>query len=304
MAVAQGQDYPRNAINLVIPLAPGDAADIAARAMAEELTRALKVPIVPVNRPGAGGVLGAESVVKAKKDGYTILFTMNSALTFRPVLDPATVPYDSARDLTSLGLATRTPSILAVRSDAPYRNFAELVEFAKKNPGTIRVGTPGVGSVGDFCVQTINALTGAGITMVPFTGASPAVTALRGGHVEGVVLALGALSAHLRSGALRGIVISSRFPELPDVPTLVELGYRQNLFGVWFAFFAPAGVPAEARNALVAAIEGAVKSPAIAARLLSLGIVQEYSAPDMVLAEIREEAQRVEEVARKAGLIK
>src|SRR5436309_2055325 len=124
--------------------------------------------------------------------------------------------------LTPLGLAMRSPSILAVRSAAPYKTFAEMVEHSKKNPGSVRVGTTGAGSVGDFCVLTLNSLTGAGLVTVPFTGASPAVTALLGGHVEGVVLALGTMTGHLRSGTLRGIVISSKYPDFPDIPTLSE----------------------------------------------------------------------------------
>lgn len=300
----QAQGYPRNPINLVIALAPGDAADIAGRAMAEELSRLLNVPVVPVNRPGAGGSLATGSVVKAPKDGYTILFVQNGALTFRPVLDRQAVPYEALKDLTPLGLSTRIPTVLTVRGDAPFKNFNELVEFSKKNPGKMRVGVPGIGAAGDFGVQIINSLTGAGITTVPFTGASPAVTALRGGHVEGAAMALGALSGHLKSGAMTGIVISSKFPEFPNVPTLTELGYSQNLFGIWLAFFAPAGVPAEVTSAWIAAIEQAVKAPAIASKLLPLGIVQDYSPPDKLITEIREEYRRVEDIAKKAGLVK
>jgi tripartite-type tricarboxylate transporter receptor subunit TctC len=171
-AFARAQDYPKRPINLVIPLAPGDATDTSARAIADELSRELNVPIVAVNRPGAGSALGTDIVVKARNDGYTIVLTNNAALVFRSILDPANANYDPFRDLTPLALAMRSPSILTVRSDAPYRNLTELVEHAKKNPGSVRIGTPGIGSVGDFCVRTINSLTGAGIVMVPFAGAS------------------------------------------------------------------------------------------------------------------------------------
>jgi len=303
-AQLHAQDYPRGPITLVIPLAPGDATDIAARTIADELSRELKIPIVPVNRPGAGGALGTDSVVKARKDGYTILLTNNAALIFRAILDPKNVTYDPLRDLTPLGLAMRTPMVVVARGDAPYKNFGELVEFSRQNPGKVRVGTAGVGSVGDFCIQLINSLTGAGLTTVPFTGASPALTAVRGGHVESTVLALGTMTSHLKSGAVRGIVMSSKYRDFPDIPTLSELGYPQPLFGVWVAFFAPAGVPAEATNALVPALERAVKAPAVAAKLQPLGIVPDYAAPDRVLAEIRAEHKQVDEIARKAGLVK
>ena len=288
----------------MVPLAPGDAADIAARALGEEISRLLKTPVLSINRPGAGGAVGTNSVVQARKDGHTILFAQNSALTFRAVLDPQSVTYDALRDLVPLGIASRTPSILVVRSDAPYRNFAELIEYSKKNPGQVRIGHPGSGSVGDFCVQLINALTGAELVPVPYTGAAPAIAALRGEHIEGVVLSLGALSAHIKSGAFRGLVASSRFPEFADIPTMRELGYQEELFGIWFSFLAPAGIPEDARKALVGAIEQAVKAPAITARLAPLGILQSYATPEQTTAEIREEFKRVSEMARKTGLVK
>src|SRR5262245_46862521 len=295
------QDYPRGAVTLVITLAPGDATDTSARAIAEELSQELKVSIVPVHRPGAGGTLATEFVVKSKPDGNTIIRTNNASLVFRSVLDPKTASYNPLTDLTPLGLAMRSPSILAVRGDAPYKTFAELVDHAKKNPGGVRIGTAGVGSVGEFCVRTINSLTGAGLVPVPFTGASPGVTALPGGHVEGVVLALGTMTGHLRSGTLRGIVISSRYPDFPEIPTLPELGYAEGLFGIWVAFFAPAGVPAEVTRALVPALERAIKSPAIGAKLKPLGMVMDYSPPDKLLAEIRDEHRRVSRIAARSG---
>ena len=127
-ATAQAQPFPTGPISLVVPLAPGDAADIAARALGEEISKLLMTPVLSINRPGAGGAVGTHSVVQARKDGHTILFAQNSALTFRAVLDPQSVTYDALRDLVPLGTASRTPSLLVVRSDAPYWSFAELIE--------------------------------------------------------------------------------------------------------------------------------------------------------------------------------
>jgi len=303
-AGANAGDYPKGLITVIVPLAPGDAVDIAARAIGEELSKSLKVPLLIVNRPGAGGALGVDSVVKANKDGYTIGFTMNAALTFRRVLDPQTATYDPMKDIMPLGLAMRTPSIVAVRSDLPYKNFAELVAYAKANPGKVRIGTPGAGSAGEFAVSTINSIVGIDLTAVPFKGASPGITALRGGHIEGVALALGVLSSHLKSGAIRGIVTSSSFPDFPDIPTLAALGHTQKLLGVWAAFFAPAGVPAEVTEVLVPAIEKAVKTPTVVERLHGLGMVEDYQPPAKLLDEIRSEHRAVEEFARKAGIVK
>ena len=298
------QSFPAGPINVVVPLAPGDAADVTARSMGEEMAKHLNTSVVIVNRPGAGGALAANQVVQAKKDGQTLLFAQNSALTFRVVLDPQSAPYDPLKDLTPLGLTTRTPSVLVVASDAPYKTFAEFIDFAKKNPGKVRIGHPGVGSVGDFCIRLINAQTGANLLGIPHNGAAPVVTALRGGHMEGAVLALGALSAQMKAGAFRGVVTSSRAPEFAAIPTMKELGFREDLFGVWFSYLAPAGIPEPARKALVESIEHAVKSPAITARLAPMGIVQVYASPEQQTAEIREEFKRVGELARQAGLVK
>jgi tripartite-type tricarboxylate transporter receptor subunit TctC len=272
--------------------------------MADEMSKHLKVPIIAVNRPGAGAGLGVDSVVKAAKDGYTILYTTDAPLTFRKVLEAATTAYDATKDLVPLGISTRIPIILAIRSDLPYKNFAEMVDYAKKNPGTVRVGTAGAGTVGDFTVAIVNSLTGAGITMVPFKGAAPAVTAARGGFVEGVALALGVVSGHLKSGALKGILTSSKFPEFPDTPTLTGLGYKQDLFGLWLGFYAPAGVPAEVIEALVPAVEKAAKDPSIAAKFLNLGMVQGYAPPEAMMKELREELVTIEDIAKKSGILK
>ena len=298
------QPFPAGPITVVIPLAAGDAADIAARALGEEISKLLKTPVLAVNRPGAGGAVGAGSVVLAKKDGHTILFAQNSALTFRAALEPQSATYDAVRDLVPLGTSSRTPSILVVRGDAPFRTFPELIEHAKKNPGRVRIGHPGAGSVGDFCVQLINALTGAELVPIPYAGAAPAIVALRGEHIEGVVLSLGALSAQLKSGTFRGLATSSRSPESGDVPSLRELGYPEDLFGIWFSFLAPAGIPEDARKTLVGAIEQAVKAPAITARLATLGILQSYATPEQTAGEMRAELKRVGEMAKKTGLIK
>ena len=298
------QSYPTRPIDFIIPLAAGDATDTAARAIADSLARDLKVPIVPVNKPGAGGALGTDLLVKAPKDGSTIGIPNNAALVFRALLDPSSANYDPLTELTPLALAMRSPSILVVGAEQPFRTFPEMVEYSKKNPGGVRIGTAGIGSVGDFCVQTINSATGANLTMVPFKGAVPAVTAMRGNHIEGVVLALGTMVGHLQSGAVRGIVISSKWPDFASIPTMQELGYQQPLFGVWTGIFAPAGVPAEVSAVLVPALERAIRAPELAAKLKPLGILAEFLPPERLIAEMKDEQERVRRIGRAAGLLK
>jgi len=298
------QAFPGGPISIVVPLAPGDAADISARALGEQIARLLNTPVLIVNRPGGGGTIGTHSVVQSAKNGQTILFAQNSAITFRPVLDPQSVPYDALRDLVPLGMTSRTPSVLVVRSDAPYKTLAELIDYAKKKPGQVRIGHPGPGSVGEFCVLLIRSVTGADLVPVPYTGAGPSIVALRGEHIEGIVSSLGAVSPHLKAGAFRGLVSSNRVAEFANIPTMRELGYEDELFAIWFSFLAPAGIPEDARKALVDAIEQAVKEPAVTARLAPLSILQSYARPEQTAAEMRDEIGRVSAMAKKTGLVK
>src|SRR5580765_7813018 len=159
------QNYPEQPINLIIPLAPGDATDVAGRTIGEAMSKLLKVPVVAVNKPGAGGTLGTDSAIKSAKDGYTILITNNASLVFNRILTPETVPYDPFKDLVPLGMAARTPIILAVHKDVPFKDFAEMAEYGKKNPGNVRIGTVGPGSVGHFTVEIVNSLSTADMTM-------------------------------------------------------------------------------------------------------------------------------------------
>ena len=296
--------FPQGAITVVLTAGPGDGSDIAMRLMAEDLRRTLKVPLVIVNKPGAGGVLATESVVRANKDGYTLLFSNNAPLTFRPVMDPDTTRYDALKELLPLGMVSRTPFLLATRSDLAYRDLAAFIAAAKKSPGAMRIATVGTGSVGDFTVDAISALTGTAFTVVPYKGATPAVTALTAGQVEGTAITMSALIAGLKSGTLRPLVISSKYPDYPDIPTLKELGHAGNLIGVWTAFFAPSGIPAEARSVLIAAFKSAITDPALRGKLLAAGLVADYSPPEEVQREMREELRMVREFARRAGLAK
>lgn len=302
--VAQAQEYPDSPINIVTPLAPGDAADSAARLMGKELNRLLGVPVTVSNHPGAGGSIGTELVIRAPKDGYTILYAQNSPLTIRRVLDPATAAYDPVRDLTPLALTTRTPSILVARSDAKFKNFKEMVDQARSAPGTINIGNAGPGSAGDISVQLMSSMTETDIKSINYKGAAPGISDLLGGHIDGVVLALGALSAHIKSGKLRGIAISSPFPEFPDIPTLGQLGYKQELQGVWFAFFMPAGVPKIAVDKMTATLEAVVNNKDLANQLKPMGIVQEWNPAPALIEEMDREFKTVQSLFKKNGIHK
>lgn len=298
-ALGLSASYPSSPINIVTPLAPGDAADSAVRLMGKKISELLGVAVLVTNRPGAGGSIGTETVINAPKDGYTILYAQNSPLTIRRVLDPSTAAYDPLKDLTPLALTTRTPSILVVRADSKFGNFGKMVEQAREEPGKINIGNAGPGSAGDISVQLIGSMTRTVINSVNYKGAAPAIGDLLGGHIDGVILALGAVSSHMKAGNFRGIAISSPFDEFPDVPTLGKLGFKQEIQGVWFAYFMPAGVPKSAVDKVLAVLEAVARDTEIADKLRPMGIVQEWAPASSLAREMQNEYQTVRELLKK-----
>ena len=302
--ILRAQPYPAHPIQLVIPGAPGDAVDISARSAADELAKILKIPIIPLNKPGGGSILGTEFAAKSKKDGYTLLYALSSGLIYNPAINPESVPYDSIRDLEPLGLHVNFPTVISVRADVPWKSFPEMIEYAQKNPGKIRCGTLGVGSINHFQLEIIKSITNTDITMVPFKGASPAVTALLGGHIETAFVAVVLSEPHYQSGKLRGILLDFKVAALPDIPTLRDLGYPQDLPVSFFGFFAPAGIPEEAKKILVPAIEKAIKTPELVMKLQRLWYITNYKSPAELKQLLSENYERAKGIAKKMELTK
>jgi len=300
----QAQAYPSYPIQLVIPGGPGDAVDISARSVAEELAKILKIAIVPVNKPGGGAMVATDFVAKSKKDGYTLLYALSSGLIYSPAMSPETVPYDPLRDVEPLGMHVTFPGVLSVQAESPWKNFAEVIEYSRKNPGKFRCGSLGIGAITHFQLEMIKSVTGTDITFIPFKGASPAVTALLGGHIESTLVAVVLSQPHIKSGKLRGVLLDQKVADLPDIPTLRELGYPLDLPISWFGFFAPAGIPDEAKKVLVPAIEKAVKTPELTARLQKLWYMTNYKSPVELRQILSENYEKIRAMAKKMGVTK
>ena len=271
----QAQTFPAQPIQMIIPMAPGDTVDLTGRAIGAELAKILKTPVIPVNKPGGGGTIGADFVAKGKKDGYTILYA-NSNIYYAAAMNPETVPYNPLQDLEPLCLAISTPLTIPVQAESQWKTFQELVNYMKQNPGKVRGSSSGVGSVGHFNFEVVREETGAAITMVPYKGASPAMTALLGGHVETSTLSYSLILPHLKAGKLRALVISQKVPDQPNIPTLKQLGYKRDIMSVRFAFYVPAGLPEAVKKVLIPAIEKSVKSPGIDNAVLQLGAIEDF----------------------------
>jgi tripartite-type tricarboxylate transporter receptor subunit TctC len=264
-STASAQPYPNRSIQLVIPGAAGLMQDIPGRIVSEEVGKILNTQIVVMNKPGASMTLGTDAVAKSKKDGYTLLFTATAPLVYPRVFDPQSLPYDVVRDLEPLGGRALVPFTVTVQESSPWKTFAELIEHAKKNPETLRVGTPGVETASNFDLQIIQSLTGTQFTHIPIAR-GPAVSLL-GGHIEVVVLPITEVMSYAQAGKMRILLVSNKIPELPNVPTPKELGYKQDLLPTWFGFYGPSGLPEEVKKALAPAIEKAIKNPELKARL-------------------------------------
>jgi len=299
---SQAQTYPRYPIQFIITLAPGDGLDVTGRAIAEQLGKILETPVVPMNKPGGGGTVGVDYVVKGKKDGYNILYS-NSSLIYTYALNPEIVPYNPFQDLEPLCLSGSVPLLIAVQAESPWKSFPELIDYMKKNPGKIRGSSSGIGSIGHFCYEVIRMETGAGITMIPYKGAMPGFTAFLGGHVEVAVPSLTIVSPHLASGKVRVLLTSKKIPEHPHIPTLTELGYKQDMPSVWNAAFVATGVPDSVKKILDSAFEKSIKTPDVANIMQKIGYVQDYRTGEELKKSMREEYAIIKKISKTVGPI-
>ena len=296
----QAETYPSQPIQLVITLAPGDSLDLTGRAISAELTKMLKTPVVPVNKTGGAGTVGADFVAKGKKDGYTILYT-NSNIIYAYATNPEDIPYNPFQDLEALCLAVSVPLLIAVQAEAPWKSIQELVDYIKQNPGKIRGSSTGVGSVGHFGYEVIRAETGAAITMVPYKGASPGLTALLGGHVEVAIPSYSLAAPQLKAGKIRILLTSKKIPEFPQIPTLTQLGYKRDMSSVWFGFFVPPGVPDSAKKVLLTGLEKSIKSSDVLNALQNLGALEDYKPSGEFKKMMTDEYGMIKNLFKTAG---
>jgi tripartite-type tricarboxylate transporter receptor subunit TctC len=294
--------YPDRPIQLIIPYVAGATGDITARMLAEELEKILGAKIVSLNKPGASAVLGTDAVVRSKKDGYTLLYAGASAMIYAPVSNPEIVHYDPFKDVEPLGFHYFFPQTITVRSDAPWKTFPELIDYAKKNPGKLRVSTIGVGSTPHFILEMIMSITGTQFIHVPFEGGETVMTALLGGHVEVTCDGFAKVKPHADAGKMKVLLITNKMPAFPEIPTITEVGYKQSLFATWFALYAPSGIPEEARKVLVPAIEKAVNLTK--PKIEKMGSIAEYKPPADIMRMTEEDYKKALEIAKRIGLRK
>ncbi len=271
-ALAWAQAYPSKPVKMIVGFPAGGPADIFGRALAQGLSAELGQPVIVENLSGVGGVLGVERGVKAAPDGYTMVFNSASPLVIAP-FSLARLPYDVKRDIALITLAVRVPEVLAVHPSVPAKSFAELLAYAKANPGKINFGSAGAGSITHLAGELLKAETGTDLVHVPYKGAAPAVTDLLGGQVQMAILDVPVLLPHIRSGKLKPLAITSaqRAPTLPNVPTTAESGYANVTSDNWYGLVMPGATPADIQRRVHAAAVNALKSAPVAEKFSQVG---------------------------------
>jgi len=300
----QAQPYPSRTVQFIIPGNAGSIIDITGRVLADDLGKILNQQFIPMNKPGGAFTFGTDFVARSKKDGYTLSYTNNPAIVYSRIISPETVPYDPDKDLEPLGLHLFFPHALAVQASAPWKNFGEMVDYAKKNPNMVRVSTPGIGSTTHFYLEVIQSLTGAQFNHVPFKSGEAVITALLGGHVEMTFDAISKIAPHVESGKMRMLLVTIKSPIFPKAPTLTELGYKQEVVPSWFAMYGPAGLPEDVKKVLIPNIQKAVNNPESKAKLEKLHFIVSYRPPAEQKKLAVEEYEGALAIAKKIGLRK
>ena len=264
--------YPARPLKLVVPFPPGGSTDIVARLLGGKLAESLGQPVVIENRPGAGAALGTETVAKATPDGYTLLITALPSIVTAPLTNP-NARYDPLRDLTHIAMIGSFPNALVVRSDSPFKTVADLVAYAKANPGGLAYGSAGPGSAGHLTGELLRERAGIDIMHIPYKGAAPAFADLLAGQIgadfDGVLNAL----HQAQAGRIRLLAVSSaqRLPGHPEVPTIDE-----TVKGVsgesWFGLAGPAALPTAITQRLEAETVRALDAPDVRNRLEDTGM--------------------------------
>lgn len=301
VAHAQPTAYPSRPLRLILPFPPGGSTDLLGRSLAEKLGEALRQPVVPENRPGAGGNVGAEAAARAAPDGYTLVLCAPS-LAISPSLYRK-LNYDPLRDLVPVALVATIPNLLVVHPAVPARTLAELAQHARANPGKLNFGTGGPGTSNQLAADMFRFLTKTEIVLVPYKGAETAMLAVLSGQVQMVVIGTPASATHVKSGKLRALALlgKERYPDLPDVPTAAESGMPEFEVDTWYGVLAPAGVPREIVARLNAELVKLMRAPEMRERLAPMGIHPLASTPEEFGEFLKSEVARWGKVVREAG---
>lgn len=295
--------YPSQQIRIVCAFPAGGGTDLTSRLLAEQMQKILGQPVVVDNRTGASGMIGTDVVAKAKPDGYTLLVA-SGEMALNPHLYPK-MAYDWDKDLQPISLLVKVPNVMAVNMDVPAKSVAELIAYAKQNPGKLTFSSSGVGNPQQLTGELFNKMAGVQIRHVPYKGAAPQLAALAGKEVSMTYVSIGAAKPFIDGQRIRPIGVTSltRVGALPEVPAIAEYpplaGFELVNF---FGFFGPAGMPDPVLKRLNAATVQIMKMPELVTRFRSLGFEPSPNAPEQFREFIRNESTKSGKIIIEAGV--
>jgi tripartite-type tricarboxylate transporter receptor subunit TctC len=298
LTAAAAQDYPTRTVSLIVPYPAGGGVDTVGRVVAQKLTEALGQQVLVLNRPGAGSVIGVRDGAKATADGYTLLMLVTGASL------PPNTGYDLAKDFAPIGLIASIPIVIMSHPSLPAKTLAEVVALAKKQPGTLNVGTPPSPTLNYFGAEQFKSMTGTDITIVTYKGTGPLTTDLLGGHVLLAFNTLPPAIGNIQAGTLRAIAVAApqRLAAIPDVPTTAESGFPALDVVQYYGLAAPAGTPRPIVERLNKELRTIVTSDDFKARMAAAGGGPIASTPEEFVANIQREEGKWAALIKKLGL--
>jgi tripartite-type tricarboxylate transporter receptor subunit TctC len=300
---AQAAGWPKQSIRFVVPFAPGGTSEIVARTVAAELSKQLGQTVYVDNKGGGGGIPAMSDVAHATPDGYTIILGHVGSLAVNPIIFP-NQPFNVNKDFLPVTLLAKVPNLFVIHPDVPATTFKEFVAYVKKNPGKLNYGTAGNASAGHLSMEYLKLVTGMFITHIPYRGTGPMLTDLLAGRTQASSAGLPALLPHIKSGKLRAIAVGTakRLPALPDVPTVVEMGFKDFETSQWYGILAPAGTPRDVVKRLQEESLKALKSNTVTARFAEDSAVGGGGPPEEFAAFIGQQQKIWKEIVVRAGI--
>jgi tripartite-type tricarboxylate transporter receptor subunit TctC len=294
--------YPDRVVTLIVPFAPGGASDLLARVIGAPLGQALGQSVIVENRGGAGGNIGIGAAARAQPDGYTLLVT-SSAFVVNPGLYDK-IPYDPFKDFVPIVDLGSSPNVIVANKDADVTDFKDLIAKAKAHPERFNYSSPGAGTTPQLSAELLKLRAGINLTHVPYTGAGPALTAVLGGTTQLGALNLSVVVQHIKAGSLRALVQTgaTRWPDLPDVPTMGEAGFPNSVSETFQALFAPAGTPQPIIDRVEKEVIAILLREDTRTKLKEAGFGVIAKGPEVLKARIAKEVPMWKEVIEKAGI--
>ncbi|HEV2009061.1 MAG TPA: tripartite tricarboxylate transporter substrate binding protein [Burkholderiales bacterium] len=302
-STAGAQQYPARTIRLVVGFPPGGGTDIIARLLAQKLTEVWAQQVIVDNRPGATGMIGANVVAKSPPDGYTLLMGHVNSQAIAPALVQKPL-YDPLRDFATVAYIGYVPNVLVVHPSTPAKNIKELIALAKAHPGELTFASPGVGSTNHLAGEMFKRATGVNLVHVPYKGSGPAIIDLLAGHIVMNFDAMSSVINYIKQGRMRPLAVTTteRDPQLPDVPTLREVGLKDYNVTNWYGVVAPAATPREIVTRLNAEINRITRLPDVKSKLDELGTRLNPMTPEKFTEFLQAEIAKYQKVAKETGV--